>query len=246
MLPSSSNVIMAAERACGLSEKPARVVPATSQQASLLALVELDPAAALDENAERLEAALADVATGGVAPAARDDAQGRFKRGDAVGFAGGEIVAWGGAGSTLLATIEVLAEDAEIVTVIGGAEAPDPARPGRRPRARRGRAREARGRPAELVVAARGAVEVRGFAGVGEPTRAELRDAPVHWPRPSVLETRPRGPRRGRARSSPTRRARAGIATVGDLLYRFPHSPPRPPDPPARRRSSRARPAPSW
>jgi uncharacterized protein len=126
VLPSSSNVIMAAERACELSEKPARVVPATSQQASLLALIELDPAASLDENAARVEAALAAVATGGVAPAARDDAQGRFKRGDAVGFAGGEIVAWGGAGSTLLATIEVLAADAEIVTVIGGDGAPIP------------------------------------------------------------------------------------------------------------------------
>jgi DAK2 domain fusion protein YloV len=124
VLPSSSNVIMAAERACELSEKPARVVPATSQQASLLALVELDPAAPLAANAERLTAALADVATGGVAPAARDDAQGRFKRGDAVGFSAGEIVAWGGAGSTLSATIQVLADGAEIVTVIGGAEAP--------------------------------------------------------------------------------------------------------------------------
>jgi hypothetical protein len=126
VLPSSSNVIMAAERACELSEKPARVVPATSQQASLLALVEFDPAAALDLNAERLEEALGDVATGGIAPAARDDAQGRFKRGDAVGFAEGEIVAWGGAGSTLLATIEMLATDAEIVTVIGGDGAPIP------------------------------------------------------------------------------------------------------------------------
>ncbi len=126
VLPSSSNVIMAAERACELSEKPARVVPATSQQASLLALVELDPSAPLDANAARLAEALEDVATGGVAPAARDDAQGRFKRGDAVGFAAGEIVAWGGAGSTLLATIETLAAEAEIVTVIGGADAPIP------------------------------------------------------------------------------------------------------------------------
>src|ERR1700742_2687635 len=55
VLPSSSNVIMAAERACEVSEKPARVVPATSQQASLLALVEFDPAAVLDENVEPLE-----------------------------------------------------------------------------------------------------------------------------------------------------------------------------------------------
>ena len=43
VLPSSANVIMAAERACELSQKPARVVPSTSQQASLLALIELEP-----------------------------------------------------------------------------------------------------------------------------------------------------------------------------------------------------------
>jgi DAK2 domain fusion protein YloV len=124
VLPSSSNVIMAAERACELSEKPARVVAATSQQASLLALVELDPDAGADANAERLADALSGVAAGGVAPAARDDAQGRFKMGDAVGFADGEIIAWGGAGSTLTATIQRLAVDAEIVTVIAGEGAP--------------------------------------------------------------------------------------------------------------------------
>jgi uncharacterized protein len=126
VLPSSANVVMAAERACELSEKPARVVPALSQQASLLALVELDPAASADENAERLEAALEAVAAGGVAPAARDDARGRFKQGDAVGFADGEIVAWGGAGSTLTTTIQHLAGEAEIVTVIAGEGAPIP------------------------------------------------------------------------------------------------------------------------
>ena len=124
VLPSSSNVIMAAERACELSEKPARVVAATSQQASLLALVELDPEAGADANAERLAEALSGVAAGGVAPAARDDAQGRFKKGDAVGFSDGEIVAWGGAGSTLTETIQQLAVEAEIVTVIAGEGAP--------------------------------------------------------------------------------------------------------------------------
>ncbi|HVD37426.1 MAG TPA: DAK2 domain-containing protein [Solirubrobacterales bacterium] len=126
VLPSSSNVIMAAERACELSEKPARVVPATSQQASLLALVELDPEASMGENAERLGEAVDGVSTGGVAPAARDDAQGRFKKGDAVGFLAGEIVAWGGAGSTLAKTLERLAADAEIVTLIAGEGAPIP------------------------------------------------------------------------------------------------------------------------
>ncbi len=64
---------------------------------------------------------------------------------------------------------------------------------------------------------------MRGFAGIGEPSRAELRDAPVHWPRPSVLEAGLEalegvGPKLADAAR------RAGIATVGDLLYRFPRS----------------------
>ncbi|HEY6781067.1 MAG TPA: hypothetical protein VI111_08940, partial [Thermoleophilaceae bacterium] len=124
VFPSSSNVVMAAEEACKLSEKPAQVVAATSLQKSLLALVELDPESTAAENAERLDEALATIADGGVAPAARDDAGGRFRKGDAVGFVAGEIVAWGGAGSTLAATIEELAGGAEIVTVIGGQDAP--------------------------------------------------------------------------------------------------------------------------
>ena len=126
VLPSSSNVIMAAESACEMSEKPATVVPATSQLASLLALVELDPEGGAADNAERLGAALAAITTGGIAPAARDDAQGRFRQGDAVGFAGEEIVAWGGTGSTLAKTIEILGDGAEVVTVLAGAEAPIP------------------------------------------------------------------------------------------------------------------------
>ncbi len=126
VLPSSANVIMAAERACELSEKPARVVPSTSQQASLLILVELDRELDAADNAERLLSSLAAIASGGVAAAARDDPQGRFRQGDAVGFADGEIVAWGGAGTTLAATIERLAAGAEIVTVIAGEEAPIP------------------------------------------------------------------------------------------------------------------------
>ncbi len=124
VLPSSANVIMAAERACELSEKPARVVPATSQQASLLALVELDPDSSVGENAVRLEGALGGIACGGVAPAARDDVKGRFRTGDAVGFVEDEIVAWGGAGTTLAATMERLGQGAEILTVLAGEGAP--------------------------------------------------------------------------------------------------------------------------
>jgi DAK2 domain fusion protein YloV len=127
VLPNSANVIMAAERACELSEKDARVVPSTSQQGGLLALIEIDRELGAADNARRLQAALGAIATGGVAPAARDDARSRFRRGDAVGFVGDEIVAWGGAGTTLATAIERLAEGREIVTVLSGAGAPIPA-----------------------------------------------------------------------------------------------------------------------
>jgi DAK2 domain fusion protein YloV len=126
VLPNSPNVILAAEEAAKLSEKPARVVASYSQQAALAALVEMAPDEEAAANAERLEAALAEIRAGAVAPAARDDAQGRFVRGDAVGFVDDAVVAWGGAGSTLSVTIERVAEGAEIVTVIAGESAPIP------------------------------------------------------------------------------------------------------------------------
>jgi uncharacterized protein len=126
LLPSSSNVIMAAERACELSEKKVVVVPTRTQQEGLLALVEFDPELDVETNRERLEAAIEETTTGGIAPAGRDDAAGRFRRGDAVGFIGEEIVAWGGTGSTLATTIEMLSADAEIVTAIAGEGAPIP------------------------------------------------------------------------------------------------------------------------
>jgi DAK2 domain fusion protein YloV len=126
VLPSSSNVIMAAEGACELSEKKAVVIPTLTQQEGLLALVEFDPELDVEQNRKRLEAAIEETTTGGIAPAARDDGAGRFRRGDAVGFIGDEIVAWGGAGSTLATMLEKLAADAEIVTAIAGEGAPIP------------------------------------------------------------------------------------------------------------------------
>jgi DAK2 domain fusion protein YloV len=124
VLPNSPNVVLAAEHAAELSDRDARVLDCTSQQAGLVAMIELDPAATLEVNARRLNEALAETRTGAVAPAARDDSEGRFVRGDAVGFVDGAVIAWGGAGSTLAATIEALTEGAEIITIVEGAGAP--------------------------------------------------------------------------------------------------------------------------
>jgi uncharacterized protein len=124
VLPNNGNVVMAAERACQLSDKNAQVVDCTSPVAGVLAVVEVDRERSLDECSQRLSTALAEIRVGSIAAAARDDAQGRFVKGDAVGFVEDELVAWGGAGSALAETMRRLADEAEILTVIGGAEAP--------------------------------------------------------------------------------------------------------------------------
>jgi hypothetical protein len=124
VLPNSPNVILAAERAAELSEIPARVVPTRSQQEGLCALVAYDPRGGAEENAAAVADAAAAIATGGVAPAAKDDAQGRFRVGDAVGYAGDELVAWGDPDATLRAVLADVAQDAEVVTVVTGDGAP--------------------------------------------------------------------------------------------------------------------------
>jgi uncharacterized protein len=124
VLPNNRNVLMAAERAAELSDKRALVARCTAPQAGVVALVEVDPAGSLEENAERVAGALDKVRVGSVAPAGRDDAKGRFVKGDAVGFVADELVAWGGPGSTLAEAMAKIGEGAEILTVIGGAEAP--------------------------------------------------------------------------------------------------------------------------
>ena len=124
VLPNSPNVIMAAERAAELSEKDVAVVESRWPQAGLVCLVEHDPEGGVEENVQRLRAALDGVRTGAVAPAARDDKQGRFHAGDTVGFVDEEITAWGSPDETLRAVLAQLAEGREIVTCVAGDGAP--------------------------------------------------------------------------------------------------------------------------
>jgi uncharacterized protein len=126
VLPNSPDVILAAREAAEVSDKVVEVVESTSPQAGVAALVEFDPSLDAHANGERLTEALAGVRSAAVAEAARDDAEGRFVRGDAVGFAGEKIVAWGEASATLVATVAEVVDGAEIVTVIEGQDAPIP------------------------------------------------------------------------------------------------------------------------
>jgi DAK2 domain fusion protein YloV len=130
VLTNSANVIMAAENAARLSDKQVLVAPTTSQQAGLAAAVALAPDRPMEENARALRDALARLRTGAVAPAARDDAQGRFRRGEAVGFLEEEVLAWGDPRETLAAVLSALAqggdgvEQPELISVLAGEEAP--------------------------------------------------------------------------------------------------------------------------
>jgi DAK2 domain fusion protein YloV len=124
VLPSSPNVTMAAERAAELSDKQVLVAPAAGQQAGLVAAVAFEADHSVEENAQALMGALARIRTGAVAQAARDDAQGRFKRGEAVGFLGEDVIAWGDPAETLGAVIAELAREAELVSCLIGERPP--------------------------------------------------------------------------------------------------------------------------
>jgi dihydroxyacetone kinase-like predicted kinase len=124
VLPNSANVILAAERAAELSEKDVAVVESRWPQAGLLCLVEHDRDHGLEANVQRLRSTLDGIRTGAVAPAARDDKQGRFSEGDAVGFVEEEMVAWGAPEATLRAVLEALANGSELLTCVSGEGAP--------------------------------------------------------------------------------------------------------------------------
>jgi uncharacterized protein len=125
VLPNSSNVRMAAERAAELSEKVVHVVPSRSQQAGLAAAVALDSTRPAAENAAAMLDALENVRTGAVTEAARDDGAERFRAGEAIGFVDEELIAWGEPAETLRKVLGDLASNgAELLTLISGERAP--------------------------------------------------------------------------------------------------------------------------
>ena len=57
-------------------------------------------------------------------PAARDDADGRFSVGEAIGFVDESLVAWGEPEATLAQVLATLGDGSELITCIAGAGAP--------------------------------------------------------------------------------------------------------------------------
>ncbi len=124
VLPNSPNVRMAAQAAAEMSGREVRVVESSEPQAGLTAALAFSPDAGAAANAAAMAASLEAVRTGSVAPAARDDVEGRFSTGDAVGYVDDELVSWGDPRETLSEVVSRLAEGAELLTVIAASETP--------------------------------------------------------------------------------------------------------------------------
>jgi dihydroxyacetone kinase-like predicted kinase len=124
VLANNPSVVLAAEHAAELSDKHVVVVPSRSQQTGLAALVAYSPERGAGENATAIQAALERVRSGSVAPAARDDVEGRFRVGDAVGFVDETLVAWGRPEATLAQVFASLGDGSELITCIAGVDAP--------------------------------------------------------------------------------------------------------------------------
>jgi DAK2 domain fusion protein YloV len=124
VLPNNKNIIPVAEQVAPLTDKPVRVVKTTGIAQGFAALLEYDPYASADDNAESMSAAATRVVSGEVTKAVRDSS-----------FDGGPISAgdWLGLSSKSIETVaptlaeaatglldKLVAEDHEIVTIIEG------------------------------------------------------------------------------------------------------------------------------
>jgi uncharacterized protein len=129
LLPNNSNVILSAEQAADLADKPVTVVPTDSIPAGLAAMVSFLPERSAEESAAEMSQVLESLVTGEVTIASRDAelngvsvAKGRW-----LGLVGGEAVAVGDDFAEVAerVTEALLAEPRMLLTLITGAEAPE-------------------------------------------------------------------------------------------------------------------------
>ena len=130
ILPNNSNIIMAAQSACELSDIPCGVVPTKSVPAAFSALFGFSADDSLEDNIENMTDAFSEVKTGEVTTAIKDSKDAHdnpIAEGDVIGIADGSIEA---VGSTLedvvMDLLEVMeAEDADTLTLLAGIDYTD-------------------------------------------------------------------------------------------------------------------------
>ena len=129
LLPNNSNVILSAEQAAQLADKPVEVVASDSLQAGLAAIVSFDPQRGALENAAEMREVLDAVATGEVTIASRDAQLNGLavSKGAYLGLADGEAVAVGDDFDRVVSAVieRLLAEPRGILMLLRGQDAPD-------------------------------------------------------------------------------------------------------------------------
>jgi DAK2 domain fusion protein YloV len=128
VLPNNPNVILSAEQAVGLANKPLRVVPTRSVQAGLAAMIAYDPEGSAAENERAMLRAQDGVATGEVTIASRDVTLDgiEVRKGAWLGLADGAAVASGESFDSVAGAVaeRLLDGGREILTLLTGAEEP--------------------------------------------------------------------------------------------------------------------------
>ena len=129
LLANNDNVVLAARQAARLAAMPVHVVPSSSLQAGLGAMLLYDPSVDAETNAQAMEEAAVAVATGGVTVASRAvDVDGlQVERGAYLGLVGAEPVAGGTSFDTVAASVvdRLLAEPRDVLTLITGRDEPE-------------------------------------------------------------------------------------------------------------------------
>ena len=126
ILPNNKNILMAAQSAAEVIDQPAAVVETKTIPQGLTSLLAFDESKSIEENYERMSAALADVVSGSVTTAVRNTTIDGLEihENDNLGMVDGKIVV---SNPDMMETLEetfahMLDEDSEIVTIYVGEE----------------------------------------------------------------------------------------------------------------------------
>ncbi|MGE5543337.1 MAG: DAK2 domain-containing protein [Bacillota bacterium] len=125
ILPNNKNVIMAAEQAMKMADKPVRVVPTTSLTQAVAALVAYASDGELDEVAQAMTEEIGRVKTGEVTVAVKDSSINglSIREGDYIGLIDDKVTAKGdSADRMVMVLLENMAADGDLISIFYGAD----------------------------------------------------------------------------------------------------------------------------
>jgi fatty acid kinase len=129
VLTNNDNVVLSARQAARLAEIPVHVIPTSSLQAGLGAMLAYDPTADAEANASAMEELAGGIATGAVTVASRTLSLDGLtvERGSYLGLAAGEPVAGGTSFDAVASSVveTLLGEPRDVLTFITGADEPE-------------------------------------------------------------------------------------------------------------------------